>query len=94
MTLLVSIMIKSLVLVDSILSVFVRNPSGAASLDYYNCYIGGYTAGNLTVCGASLVTQLGSLAVGGVGFLVNMLQAMNTLVPGYSQMAAFSIPAS
>ena len=74
-TILNNIIVKVLVLVEAILDVFVVPPTYTEG-NLENCIPASFTAGNLTNCGVSLVAQIGTLAVQGVGFLSGMLVAL------------------
>ena len=75
-TILNNIIVKVLVLVEAILDVFVVPPTYTEG-NLLNCTPATFTAGALTVCGTSLVAQIGTLAVQGLGVLSGMLVALS-----------------
>jgi hypothetical protein len=73
------IIAKSLVLVDYVLEGFAWANQATISFDPNSATCGiaaSYTAG-LTDCGATLVNQLQTLTVAGVGLLATLLPALN-----------------
>ena len=81
MSLLQSVIVKVFVLIDGILEIFVIAPTLTDTGNYYNCTGATVTANGLTTCGVSLITQLGSLIVSGIGVLNGLIAAVGATVP-------------
>ena len=78
MTLLQSIIVRSLVWHDAVLSIFVGSPTYTAG-NLSNCGAATVTAGELTSCGIARIAQYGELVVQGISLLNRLLEALNTI---------------
>ena len=75
-TLLQEIIVKLLALTDAVLGVFV-GPATYTAGNLTSCGGARLIAGDLTACGQTLITQLTTLIVQGLGFLGGTLTALS-----------------
>jgi len=73
-----TILAKIIILTDAILEIFVNTPTfiGANGTNMAACATGQFNSNGLTACGITLVSEIGTLMVEGIGTLNGALQGL------------------